>query len=103
MASEKKIFEYFVEHLAFRLPWQPIKISDLDKIHMVSRGLLQENFCQNICSKTYSPVQKVITLRDLQEVFSYVEHLSIEQWFMPKSNTSIQNIDNKRGNCCQCC
>ena len=45
MASEKKMFEYFfVENLAFRLPWQPIKISNLDNIHMVSRGLLQENF-----------------------------------------------------------
>ena len=32
MASEKKIFEYFFfKNLAFRLPWQPIKISDLDK------------------------------------------------------------------------
>ena len=42
MASEK-IFEYI---LAFRLPWQPIKISDFDKIHMVGRGLLQEQFCK---------------------------------------------------------
>ena len=55
MASEK-IFEYFFENLVFRLPWQPIKISDLDKIHMVCRGLLQKHFCktffQNICSNT---------------------------------------------------
>ena len=43
MASEKKIFEYFFESLAFRLPWQPIKISNLDKIHMVGRGLLQKH------------------------------------------------------------
>ena len=47
MASEKKIFEYFIfENLAFRLPWQSIKISDFDKIHMVGRGLLQEHFCK---------------------------------------------------------
>ena len=47
MSSEKKIFEYFFfESLAFRLPWQPIKISDSDKIHMLGRGLLQENFCK---------------------------------------------------------
>ena len=46
MASEKKIFEYFLENLAFRLPWEPIKISDLDKIHMVGRGLLQKHFCK---------------------------------------------------------
>ena len=46
MASEKKIFEYFFENLAFWLPWPPIKISDLDKIHMVGRGLLEEHFCK---------------------------------------------------------
>ena len=34
-----------LENLAFRLPWQPIKINDLDKIHMVGRELLQKNFC----------------------------------------------------------
>ena len=50
---------FFFENLAFRFPWQPIKISDLDKIHMVGRGLLQKHFCktfckyfQNICSNT---------------------------------------------------
>ena len=57
MASEKNFeFLFFFENLAFRLPWQPIKISDLDKIHVVSRGLLQKHFCktffQNICSNT---------------------------------------------------
>ena len=30
-------------NLAFRLPWQPIKFSSLDKIDRVSRGLLQEH------------------------------------------------------------
>ena len=56
MASEKKLFEYFFENLAFPLPRQLIKISDLDKIHMVGRGQLQKHFCiffsQNICSNT---------------------------------------------------
>ena len=37
-SSEKMIFEYFFTNLAFRLPWQPIKFSDLEKIHMVGRG-----------------------------------------------------------------
>ena len=60
MASEKKIcflfvclfffVFFFLENLAFQLPWQPIKISDFDKIHMVGRGLLQEQFC--ICTNT---------------------------------------------------
>ena len=46
MASEKKIFEHFFFNLAFLLPWQPTKISDFDKIHMVDRELLQEHFCK---------------------------------------------------------
>ena len=45
---------FFFEKLAFRLPWQPIKISDFDKIHMVGRGLLQEHFC-----KTYVKIAAV--------------------------------------------
>ena len=48
MASEKIFyFFFFLENLAFWLPWQPIKISDLDKIQMVGRGLLQKHFCKN--------------------------------------------------------
>ena len=35
---------FFFENLAFQLPWQPIKISNLDKIYMVGRGLLQKHF-----------------------------------------------------------
>ena len=31
MASEEKIFEYFFANLVFRLPWQSIKYSDLEK------------------------------------------------------------------------
>ena len=56
-ASEKKIFEYFFKTLAFLLPWQPIKISDLDKIHMVGKGLLQKNFCKTFF-KTSAITQK---------------------------------------------
>ena len=47
MASEKNIFEYFfLTNLAFQLSWQPIKFSDLDKIRMFGRGLLQKRFCK---------------------------------------------------------
>ena len=47
IASEKKILEFFFfENLAFRLPWQPIKISDFDKIHTVGIVLLYEHFCK---------------------------------------------------------
>ena len=35
---------FFFENLVFLLPWSPIKISDLDKIHIVGRGLLQKHF-----------------------------------------------------------
>ena len=54
MISEEKIFEYLFENLPFMLPWQPIKFSDLDKIHMNRRGLLKKHFCKknlNICSE----------------------------------------------------
>ena len=53
--SEKKIFEYFFESLPFMLPWQPIKFSDFDKIHMNRWGLLKKHICKknlNICSET---------------------------------------------------
>ena len=36
----------FFANLAFRLPWQPIKFSSLDKIHMFGRELLKEHFCK---------------------------------------------------------
>ena len=48
-------FNIFCTNLSFRLPWQPIKFSGLDKIHMFGRRLLKDhfwkNFCQNICSE----------------------------------------------------
>ena len=45
-ASEEMIFEYFFANLAFWLPWQLIKFSGLNKIHMFGRGLLKEHFCK---------------------------------------------------------
>ena len=49
-------FSIFFRNLPFMLPWQPIKFSDLDKIHMNRRGPLNEHFCktfyQNICNET---------------------------------------------------
>ena len=45
-ASEEKIFEYFFENLPFMLPWQQIKFSDLDKIHINRRGLFKKHFCK---------------------------------------------------------
>ena len=43
-----------LENLAFRLPWPPINISDLDKIHMFGRGLLKKHF-----NKTFVKISAV--------------------------------------------
>ena len=51
---EKRFLNIFFENLAFRLSWQPIKISDFGKIHMVGRGLLQKHF-----SKTFVKISAV--------------------------------------------
>ena len=45
-ASEEKLFDYVFENYPFMLPRQPIKFSDLDKIHMNRRGLLNKHFCK---------------------------------------------------------
>ena len=54
--SEEKNFEYFFENLLFMLTRQPIKFSDLNKIHMNGRGLFKKHFCKkknlSICSET---------------------------------------------------
>ena len=39
------------EKLTFRLPWQLIKFSSLDLIHMVVRGLLKEHYCKSFVKK----------------------------------------------------
>ena len=60
MASEKKIFKcfffffFFFKSFVFQLPWQPNKISNLDKIHLVGRRLLQKHF-----SKTFVKISAV--------------------------------------------
>ena len=62
MASEKKILNFFFyKNLAFWLPWQPIKISDLDKIHMVGKGLLQKHFCKTFF-KTSAVTKKTMQI-----------------------------------------
>ena len=55
-ASEEKFLNIFFKNLAFMLQWQPIKFSNLDKIHMNPRGLHKKRFSKNknlnICSET---------------------------------------------------
>ena len=51
---EEHLLIYF-ENLPFMLSWQPIKFSNLDKIHMNHRGLLKKHFGKknlNICRET---------------------------------------------------
>ena len=54
MAPEEMIFEYFFANLSFRLPWQPINSSGLDKIRMFDKGLLKEHSC-----KTFAKISAV--------------------------------------------
>ena len=51
-------FEYFFVRLTFRLPWQPIKFSSLDKSHILGRGLHEEHFC-----KTFVKISAAIATR----------------------------------------
>ena len=65
MASEDMIFDFFVfANLAFRLPWQPIKLRVLDKNDMFGRGLLlNEHFCKTFLQTsavTYTVLQMPI-------------------------------------------
>ena len=46
MASKEKIFDSLCVNLDFWLPWQQIKFSIFDKIHMVGRELLMKHFCK---------------------------------------------------------
>ena len=52
----RRFLKNFFENLPYMLPWQRIKFSDLDKIHMNHRGLLRKHFCKkenlNTCSET---------------------------------------------------
>ena len=44
--GEDFFYIFFFENLPFMLPLQPIKFSNLDKIHMNCRGLLKKHFCK---------------------------------------------------------
>ena len=88
MTSEK-IFEYFFKNLTFRLPWQPIKIKDLDKIHMVCRELLQEHFC-----KTSVKISAVT--QEINANFHFSHYISMETLSCHSNEstwaTTIKNI-----------
>ena len=71
------------------LPWQPIKFSDLDKIHMNRRGLLKKHLCKknlNICSET----AKIVT-------FHFSDDKSMET-ISCHSNQSSYPIGTKKHN-----
>ena len=52
MTSEKKIFEYLFRKFSLLVAMPPIKISNLDQIHMAGGGLLRENFCETFVKKS---------------------------------------------------
>ena len=71
MASEQMIFEYFFTNLTFRLPWQSIKFSGLDKIYMLRRGLLKERVCKtfvkiSVVGQQYMPISFFLILSQWQ-------------------------------------
>ena len=78
------------ENLPFMLPWQPIKFSDLDKIHTNPRGLLKKHFCKkknlNICSET----AKIANL--------YFSHYNSMATISCHSNQSSYPIETKKNN-----
>ena len=119
-ASEEKIFLYFFENLPFMLPWQPIKFSDLDKIHMNRRGLLKKHFCiknVNTCSETakianfhfshYMSMETSIATRVLIRLEQkthlfvppayrcYMRNL-LRIGFMASEEMSFENVDGRR-------
>ena len=82
-------FFFFFENLPFMLPWQPIKFSDLDKIHMKRRGLFKKYFCKkilNICIET----AKLVNFN-----FSHYKSMAI---ISCHSNQSSYPIETKKKN-----
>ena len=72
------------------LPWQLIKFSHLDKIHMNHRGLLKKHFCRNknvnICSET----AKIATF--------HFSHCKSMETISCRSNQSSSQIRTKKHN-----
>ena len=57
MASEKKIFEYFLKNFSLSVAMTTNQNQCLDKIHMAGKGLLQKHFCKTFF-KTSAVTQK---------------------------------------------
>ena len=122
MVSEEKTFEYFFENLPFMLSWQPIKFSDLDKIHMNHRGLLKKYFCKkkknlNIYRETakiasfhfshYKSMETIschrtrVLIRLGQKTILFIPHRCyvwnmVKISFMTSEETSFENVDDGR-------
>ena len=79
---------FSLENLVFRLPWPPIKITDLDKVHMVGRGLLQKHF-----SKTFVKISAV-TQKYANFHFSHYKYMEILSCHSNESTwaTTIKDI-----------
>ena len=77
--------EYFLENLPFMLPWQPIKFSDLDKIHMNRR--------RNISVKLLS---KYLQWDSSKCQFSFFFHFKLMATISCHSNQSSYLIGKKK-------
>ena len=47
-----KVSASLFANLAFRLPWQPMKFSGVDKIYLIGRELLKNHFCFSVAMWT---------------------------------------------------
>ena len=83
------VFCFFFENLAFRVEQPPIKISDLDKIHMVGIGLLQKHFRK----KTFVKISAVTEI-NANFHFSHYKYMEILSCHSNKSTwaTTIKPI-----------
>ena len=86
-----RFLNIYFENLAFRLPWPPIKISNLDKICMVGRVLLQEHFC-----KTFVKISAVLNT-EINANFHFSHYKPI------KTSSCYSNESNIKHNLCSGC
>ena len=80
------------ENLPFILPGQPIKFSDLDKIHMNCRGLRKKHFFKNnlnTCSETAKIANFHFSHYKSMEIISF--HSNQSSYLIGTINTIIRS------------
>ena len=83
----RRILNIFFKNLPFKLPRQPIKLSDLDKSRMKHGGLLNKHFCK----------KKSNILNDLAEIVnSHFSHYKSMETLSCHSNQSSYPTEIKK-------